>query len=188
MTRLEFENKLVAKFPEFLKNGADELKDIGDYLDRVASDDLEKVWDEFRMTYSFSSLPRLAVFVKATKEAGVKFKGGPAVAYEFVCYICTSRGQTYRYPLDAPKCPQCGNQARPYFAAVRAGSFVTSERAQGVLDRYPMGPHPTLARAKTGSTSLTRVMESLAGGGDTLTRAVSAATAKGGNFEQKPLF
>lgn len=151
MTVTEFSTKLSAKFPEYLNPGpgADELKDIGEFLGKFVPEDLERVWSTFREGYTYNTLPKLAAIVKASRECEARFKPGVSrpQPWEYVCYLCTAKfGRTHRYPIDEPTCPTCGNRDRPYFALIRAGGETNLEEAIALVAKYPPGPHPVYGR------------------------------------------
>lgn len=137
MTKSFFLAKLATQFerckaPEY-------LADISEFLDGFTEDQLTKVWTEFADNYALASAPRRAHFVAAAKAVGVSKPGvaSSSAEWEYVCYVCCAR-----YPIGAYKCPSCGNRER--YALIRPGAYFDRAHAAEVLEKNPMGPHPTL--------------------------------------------
>lgn len=142
MTANEICLKLISRFPKFLKDDAEELKDIEDALKGFADSDLELIWNEYRDTWSVGYAPRRANFVKIAYGLNLKRSGGAVAEYVHVCYICASRSPEHTFPIDVWPCPQCGNTDRPFYAIAKRGAFVPKEHAERILMQYPKGPHP----------------------------------------------
>ena len=119
MTASEIGQKLAGKYPTYLKGDEDEYRDIMALFNRLQADDVDKVWTEFRSTYQFATAPRLAVFVKAVKDSGAKYRASEVVfQWEYVCYVCGSR-----FALGVAGCPKCTNGDKAWLAVIKVGGY-----------------------------------------------------------------
>lgn len=132
MTVVQAEDKLVTKYPSYLKE-SDELAEIVEFLGRFGEGDIDKIWESFRMNYGYTSAPRVSVFNKAANESGARFKAGAQKAYEFVCYICGAR-----YFLDKTACPSCGNHDKTWRALIVAGGYRGGKLKKEIEDEREM--------------------------------------------------
>jgi hypothetical protein len=151
--------KLSGKFPQFLKAEAAELAEIEDALKGFAPTDLDQIWNEFRDTWAVNYCPRRAAFLKIASSLNIR-KSSTPIAYSQLCYFCCANGRAYSYSLDHTKCPVCGSNERPFQSLCRTGTFLSREKAQEIIDRYPRGPH-ILASKKEGKTMSVRMIQHL---------------------------
>lgn len=145
MTINEVEMKLTAKYPQFLKE-PDELKDIGAFLGRFSGEDIQAIWNQFRLTYKYGTLPRLAIFNDAAKEVNVGFQVYTGRRYDYVCYVCASKSEEYFFPLEYLKCPRCGNSFRPWISVAERGFKLEPKIAQTVMSKCQPGPDAKFGR------------------------------------------
>ncbi len=139
MTALDVTLKLTEKFPAFLKAQAPELEEILDALKGFLDSDLDSLWSEFRDTWTVNYSPRRAHFLDLAKKLNLRKVGsGPQAHYAQICYVCAAAGRSYRYSIAEAACPECGDSYRPLHSVCYRGHEVSQERAQEIVDRYPV--------------------------------------------------
>jgi len=147
MTLITLLDRLAKKYPKFLSDDRDELKDIRTALSLYPEEDLDSIWNEFADTWTAGWGPKRAVFVKIAEGLRIGKKSG--VEYEYICYPCFVNSLPYRYALDtAGKCPVCGNHERPLYALGRKGVWIDRQKAEDVVSTYTKGTTQKYSRTK----------------------------------------
>lgn len=148
MTIIEFKKNLCGKYPSFISQDKGELTDIEDFLNQYDEKSIATLWFNFRDDYDKGMIPRRSYFYKLADKLNLKKRfASEQQKYEYVCYLCCSKGLPYRYSIDSDfghQCPNCKTQniktERGLFALTRRGTEINKERAQEIVDQYRPGP------------------------------------------------